>query len=116
MKLLLHGRGMETMYAAYEELNQELDRAGLGQAFKVEAPQELYDDNAKRGDMGAWVSIAVAALGAGGTLSVLAKVLEAYIASKQIELLYEYEGKKIQLKGKAAEIEAILTRLEQQEH
>nr|CAA6830838.1 MAG: 5'-methylthioadenosine phosphorylase (EC [uncultured Thiotrichaceae bacterium] len=59
--------------------------------------------------------IAIAAVGAGGAVSVLissmATVMAKHIESKKVELVIEKDGQKIDIKGPAKEIQATLEKI-----
>ena len=121
MQLQLQGNDMSEMYALYEALSQDITQAGLGDDLVVSEPAEPYEETAFRGDAATLITVAVAAVSAGGALtallgkdgflSSLAGVLSKYVETRKADLMIEKEGEKIQIKGTAKEIQAILESL-----
>lgn len=115
MELMLQGNDMAEMYALYEALDAEVAQVDAGQGVSVSEPMEPLEDVTYRGDAGSLVTVAVAAVGAGGALTVLissiANVIAKHLETRKADLLIEKEGQKIQIKGSAKEIQAILEQL-----
>jgi hypothetical protein len=96
-KILLRGGNAEFMHTLFEQLEQDLNRAGLDTDLKVSAPVTQTDDQVTRGDPISWTMIALTAAGAGGALTVLlgkdgflsalARVLEKYVEGRQADVL-----------------------------
>ena len=115
MELKLQGNDMSAMYDLYEALGAEVTQAGLAGDFSVSEPTEPLEEVAYRGDIGTWVTVAIAAVGAGGAVTVLissiANVIAKHIESQKLELVIEKDGQKIDIKGPAKEIQATLEKI-----
>ena len=121
MELKLQGNNMGEMYDLYEALSIDIAQAGLGNDLSVSEPIEPLEEATYRADTMSLVTVAVAAVGAGGALSVLfgkegflsslANVLAKYVETRKADLLIEKEGEKIHIQGTAQEIQDILERL-----
>lgn len=107
--------------ALTEQLTVDLQQAGLETELQIGQSVTETDDNT-RGDSVTLITVALAAVGTGGALSVLlgkdgflsslARVLEKYVEGRKVEVLIETdEGKKIQLSGPVGAIKAILSQI-----
>lgn len=111
----------EFMHALPERLAQDLQRAGLETELDIGSPITETSENT-RGDPITLTTVALAAAGAGGALSVLlgkdgflsslARVLEKYVEGRKVEILIKTKHKKIQLSGPVGEITAILRQID----
>ncbi|RVU84785.1 hypothetical protein EOL70_11080 [Leucothrix sargassi] len=111
MELQLQGTDMESMYELYEELAQAIGEANIASELEVSEPAESYEEVSYRGDAGTLITVAVAAVSAGGALSVLLGkegVIAKWIESKQVELVIEENGKKTHYKGPVANLSEVL--------
>jgi len=113
------GGDAETMQALSQEIAADLRKAGLDGELRVGPATAEPRPEATRGDPVTLLTVAVAAVGAGGALSVLlgkdgflsalARVLEKHVEGRKVEVLIETrKGEKIKVSGPAGEIKAIL--------
>ena len=113
--ILVVGMGSVWCGSIYEALDAEIVQAGLADGASVSEPEESLDEVVYRGDVGSLVTVAIAAVGAGGALTVLissiASVLAKHLETRKADLMIEKEGQKIHIQGTAEEIQAILLTL-----
>ena len=112
------GADSQLMQALSSQLADDLKQAGLDQELQVGPIATQSQPDTTRGDPVTWTTVALAAVGAGGALSVLlgkdgflsalARVLEKYIERNQAEVLIETKNGIIKIKGPVGEIKAIL--------
>lgn len=117
-------RGTDTafMQTLHTQLAQDLAKAGLNNDLATQAPQ-THTEFAVRGvDPMTWTQVALVAVGAGGALTALlgkdgfltalARVLEKYLETRQIEVVVETkDGEKIQVTGPVGHIKDILKQI-----
>jgi hypothetical protein len=111
MELQLQGTSMEEMYELYEALNADIAEAGLASELEVKAPEEPYEEVSYRGDATTLITVAVAAVSAGGALTMLLSkdgIIAKYIESKRVELVVEKDGEKIQYTGPVGSLSEVL--------
>ncbi len=120
--LQFRGDDAAVMQALPDQLLHDLQQAGLADDFAIGQITTVTDTHL-RGDPVTWMTIALAAAGAGGALSTLlgkegvlvslARVLEKYVDGRQVEVIIQTgKDKKIQVKGPVGEIKAILQQVQ----
>lgn len=108
-----------------EQLQQDLQQMPLAAELQLSAPHS-ETEAVTRGDVVTWTMITLAAVGAGGALSVLlgkdgfltalARVLEKYVAGRQAEVIIEdKQGKKITVRGPVGNIKEILQQIQRED-